>query len=266
MDDKNRAFTITTKDGKEIQLIIKNPTLKEREEAESIRIRAWNRAINEGAPFAEKLNDVLRKQGLWDDEKDDKLSKLRVELADIFDKLEKGGIKLSEAKELALRARGIRNEVNIVTFDRVRYASTTVEGISSDKEFQYLVYAMVYYNDNANKKYFKDFNDYLNRVADIDSYQISGKVAEILYGGNESEWPENKFLKNFKFVNEKLQLVNKDGHLVDTEGKLIDEDYNYIKYGPDGQKIIVDQDGNPVEFKEESKPFLDDEGNPISIE
>jgi hypothetical protein len=262
MED-NRNFTVTTKDGKEVELVIKNPGLKDREEAESIRIRAWNRAVNEKAPFAEKLGSVLREQGLWDDSKDEKLATLRTELAEIFDKLERGGIKLSEAKDAAIKARQIRNEMNLVTFDRVKYASTTVEGISSDKEFQYLVYAMVYYKNEPNKKYYKDFNDYLNRAGDIDSYLIMNKVSNILYGGNEENWTENKFLKEFKFVDEKLRLINSDGHLVDTKGRLINEYGDWIKYDENGKEIIIDEAGNPVEVQVDRKPFLDEEGNEI---
>lgn len=262
MNDKNRIFTLKDKDGNDMELIIKNPGLKDREEAESLRIRTWNRAIADKAPFAENLGKVLREQGLWDDTKEQKLIDLRLELTDIFDRLDKGGFKLSEARKLAIKARDIRNEINLVTFDRIRYASTTVEGLSSDKEFQFLVSCMVYYNKD-NKRYFKDFNDYLNRTGDVDAYMISNKVSEILYGGSEENYTENKFLKEQGFVDEKLRLINSDGHLIDKEGKLVNEDGDYIKYNEDGTVVIIDKDGNLIETKIEKKPFLNEDGTPI---
>lgn len=262
MEDK-RTFTVVNKDGAEIELVIKNPGLKDREEAESIRIKTWNRAVADDAPFAENLDKVLRKQGLWDDAKEAKLKELQEELRDIFEKLDKGGIKLSEAKEAALKAREIRGEINKIGLNRVKYASTTVEALSSDREFQFLISCMVYYKNEPNKKYFKDFNDYLNRAGDVDAYLISSKVADVLYGGNEEYWVENKFLKEHKFVDDKLRLVNTDGHLIDREGRLIDEDYNYIKYDEAGKAVIIDKDGNPLEINTERKPFLDEEGNEI---
>lgn len=265
MDDKkNRDFKIFDKDNKEVELTIKNPGLKDREEAESIRIKTWNRAIEDGAPFAKKLDNVLRAQGLWNDEKQAKLEGFQTELMEIFERLEKGGIKLSDAKKDALRARELRNDINRLSMDRVQYSSTTVEGLASDKEFQFLISCMVYYKNEPNKRYYKDYNDYLNRAGDIDSYLISGKVAEILYGGSEDNWTENKFLKEQGFVDDQYRLINADGHLVDKEGRLVDEFGNYIKYDESGKAIIVDKNGQPLELKIERKPFLDDEGNEIS--
>lgn len=263
MDEKNRDFKVFNKD-KEIELTIKNPGLKDREEAESIRIKTWNRAIADGAPFAENLDNVLRKQGLWTDAKQEKLNSYREELAEIFDRLDKGGIKLSDAKKDALRARELRNKINEISLDRVKYSSTTVEGLSSDKEFQYLISCMVYYKNEPNKRYYKDYNDYLNRAGDLDSYLISGKVAEILYGGSEDNWAENKFLKEQGFVDDQYRLINSDGHLIDEEGRLINEFGSYVKYDESGKAIVIDKDGQPLELKVERKPFLDDEGNEIS--
>lgn len=260
----DNTFTVI-KDGQEIELMIKNPSLKEKEEAEAIKIRWWNKAVKEGCVFAENLNKVLEDQGIWNTEKQTKLDELRLELSNIFDKLDKGGIKLSEAKSLAIHARQIRNEISFLTFDRIRYISNTVEGISSDKEFQYLVSAMVYNKDG--KKYFKNFEDYLNRAGDLDAYQVSAKVSEYLYGGGADQYPENKFLKEYGFCDDKLRLVNKDGNLVDIENKLIDEDGNYIKFGPDGQKIILDENGEPVaEQNNTRKPFLNEDDKPIILE
>jgi len=96
---------------------------------------------------------------------------------------------------------------------------------------------------------------------------------------------ENKFLKEFKFVNEDLRLVNDDGHLIDIDGRLINEEGRYIAYRTKKAEIeqdedelyfvniqgnevvkVVDEDGDErwvTPDLAERKPFLDEEGNPI---
>lgn len=259
----NKNFKIQDKNGNTIELCIKDPSLKEREEAESVRIQAWNRAIKSGAIFAEKLNDVLVEQGIWDSDKENKLMELRIEVADRLDHLEKGGIKLNDARNIALEVKDLRTKINVLTFDRLRYITNTVENIASDREFGCLTAHMVY-NTNGTR-YFKDYNDYLNRTQDIDVYQINNEVANIVYGGQNSLYPEVKFLKDYKFVNEELQFINKDGHLTDQEGRLINDKGQYIKYDDDKNPIVVDINGNKIEIIEK-KPFLDENDVPIRLE
>ena len=97
---------------------------------------------------------------------------------------------------------------------------------------------------------------------------------------------ENKFLKEFNFVNDDLRFINKDGDLVDMDGRLVNEDGRYIAYrteeGKDkkdpkevyfvnreGEEVvaITDDDGEEEWVKvslKERKPFLDDADEPIA--
>lgn len=250
-------------DGKEVEVFIKDLSLQEREEAESIRLRKWNQSIQNKAVFAERLNSVLEEQGIWNQEKEDKISELRLEVAECLDAIDKGGIKLSEAKKLAIKVKDLRNKINILVANRIRYVNETVEGQAQNAEFDYLTSQAAVYNEDRNKKYFANYEDYLNRKNHIDAYMIASKVAEVLYGGGEESWPENIFLKRYKFVDEKLRFINKDGHLIDQDGKLIDELGNYVSYDKKGKKIYVDEKGNPVAESLERKPFLNEDGSPI---
>jgi hypothetical protein len=118
--------------------------------------------------------------------------------------------------------------------------------------------------------------------------EASSQLANMIYGLDPKyvdNLEENKFLKEFKFVNEDLQFIDKEGHLVDAEGRLINEDGRYIAYrteegrknkDPDdvyfvnrkGEEVvcITNEDGEEdwvkLELKER-KPFLDDDGKPI---
>lgn len=265
MEDSDRLLTVY-KDGQEVILYMKDLTLAEREEAESIRIRKWNKAVQDKAIFAEKLGRTLEEQGIWDKEKEQKVDELRLEIIDKLNTLNKGGIKLSEARNLALEIRELRNELNLLTVNRVRYVNETVEGQAQNAEFDYLVSQIAVYNDDRNKKYFANYEEYLNRKNSIDSYMIANKVAEIIYGGGEESYPENSFLRKYKFVDNKLRLVNKDGHLVDREGKLINEYGEYVKIVK-GKEVVIDEKGNILESEFQKKPYLDDDtGEPILLE
>ena len=121
------------------------------------------------------------------------------------------------------------------------------------------------YND-SNKPYFKDLADYRNRNTEPVALEAAKRCAQKLYGldsNHEHNLAENKFLKEFSFIDEDLRLINNDGKLVDREGNLVNEDGRYI----DGDGNLVDVDGNPVtvegEYDFERQPFLNEDGKPI---
>jgi hypothetical protein len=124
------------------------------------------------------------------------------------------------------------------------------------------------YKDN-NQPYFNSMEDYLNKSTDIVAVRAAQTLANMIYGLDndyENNLPENKFLRQYKFVDSKLRLINKEGKLVDEDGRLIDEDGRFIN--AEGKFVdkfgyLVDKDG---EYILESKPFLDDDGNPITTE
>ena len=84
-------------------------------------------------------------------------------------------------------------------------------------------------------------------------------MASKLYGlddNYEKNLPENKFLKQYKFVDDNLRFINKDGKLVDQDGRLIDENGRYINQNGE----YVDKEGNLVDDKGDYvvqfQPFL----------
>lgn len=264
--EEKRTFKVI-KDNAEVTLYIKNLSLSEREQAESVKLRKWNQAVKDGAIFAEKLNDVLKEQNIWDTDKEIQQTELQNELVESIRKLNRGGIKLKEARQLAIRIRQLRNELNLLNISRVEYIDATVQGQAQNAEFNYEVYCRTVYNDNRNKKYFDSYEDFLNRRSDLDAYICSTKCAEIVYGSQDmSAWPENNFLKKYKFVDNDLRLINEDGHLVDIHGKLINEDGNYVAI-VDDKEIVVDEQGNPLEeISLTPAPFLTDDGEPVVLD
>ena len=91
---------------------------------------------------------------------------------------------------------------------------------------------------------------------------------------------ENKFLQEFKYVDDELRFINEDGHTVDSEGRLTNEDGRYIAYendedykerknpyfvNKDGEKVVEKGDEWVKESIVERSPFLDEDDNPIEL-
>ncbi len=256
---------LKTKDG--VELIVKKPSYNDLREAKKVYNTAFNDALKSKAFVRARLDDFLREQGLWNEEKAAKLAAIKKELLESEVKLEKGGIKLSDARQIALNMIRLRNEWTDLITQRSQLDNNTAEGQADNAQFEYLVWACLVYKDSG-KPYYASIEDYLNSEDEV-AVQGTREFSRIYYkldDNFEAKLPEYKFLKKFKFVDEKLRFINKDKKLVDTNGKLIDENGNYINEAGEfvdfeGNKL--DKDGNYIS---ENQAFLDDDGKPVVIE
>jgi hypothetical protein len=248
-------------DGTEVY--IKDPTRQQRERAEAEGVRTYNRAINEGVKFEAEMINVLRERGVWTNQKEDDIIQLQAEMDELLRPIEEGGISIEEAKVNAIRVAEIRSQITGIVSEKISYLQQTVEAKRRNSEFNYLVSECAVYNNDRDKRYFTDYEDYLNQKETVDANIIASKCSEVLYGYPDlDDTPEKNFLKEFKFVDDQFRLINDKGQLVDIDGKLVDEDGNYIKM-VGKKKVFVDRDGNEIVPKVR-KPFLDKEGNPIA--
>lgn len=264
---KTRTFT-TTIDNKEVKFSVRSPSLADQREASKVYNQTFSEALKAKAVVRAKLDDLLVDQGLWDNTKQMKFSELQSQILEGERKLAKGGISLSEAKSTALNMKKLREELRDLISVKTGLDTHTAEGQADNARFNYLVSACTVYND-TNKPYFSNYEDYTNRSGDQVALLAAQNLAGMLYGldsNYEEKLPENKFLKEYKFVDEKLRLVNKDGKLIDADGRLIDDQGRFINEKGE----YVDKDGNLVdkdgEYIVEFKPFLDDDGKPVVIE
>jgi hypothetical protein len=161
--------------------------------------------------------------------------------------------------------RDLRAKVRELIGVKTNLDNLTAEGQADNARFNYLVSSCTVYKDN-NQPYFSSMEDYLTRSTDIVAIKGAQTLANMIYGLDndyESNLPENKFLKQFKFIDSKLRLINKEGKLVDEEGRLVDEFGRFI----DSDGKYVDKFGNRIDedgkYIVETQPFLDDDGNPI---
>ena len=268
---KTKNFTAKVKiddQEKEIEFLVRSPSLNDQREAQKIYNQAFTDAIKSKSVVRAKLDDLLEDQGLWNDEKQAKFTSLQKELLDGEKRLAKGGFSLNEAKDLAIKMKGVRDEIRDLISVRTSLDNHSAEGQADNARFNYLVSVCVVYNDSK-EPYFKNMEDYLNRATEQVALLGAQNLANMLYGLDndyEKNLPENKFLKKYRFVDDKLRLVDKKGRLIDAEGRLLDESGRFI----DEEGNFVDKYGNKVdktgEFIVEAEPFLDDNGNPVIID
>ena len=255
----------TTIDSKEREILVRSPSLQDQREGQKIYNQTFTDAIKSKAVVRAKMDDVLTEQGLWNNEKQARLTELQQRLLDSERRLALGGISLKEAKNIAMDMKGVREDIRDLIGARSSLDNHSAEGQADNAKFNYLVSVCVVYNDTK-EPVFKNMEDYLNRGNESVAILGAQNLANMLYGLDsdyESNLPENKFLKKYKFVDDKLRLIDKQGRLVDEEGRLIDENGRFINEKGE----FVDKFGNRVDIEGnyivEFKPFLDDDGKPI---
>jgi len=264
---KTRTFKVNV-NGQEINLAVRSPALQDQREATKYYNIAFSDALKAKAVVRAKLDDLLIEQGLWDNSKQTKFTELQSKILDNERKLAKGGISLSEAKSSAIEMRNLRAQLRDLISVKTNLDTHTAEGQADNARFNYLVSACTVYSDSQ-KPYFSSYDDYMNKSNDSVAIQAAQNLAGMLYGLDndyEEKLPENKFLKQYKFIDDKLRFINKKGQLVDEDGRLVDENGRFIN--EEGK--FVDKNGNLVdndgEYIVDFKPFLDDDGNPVVLE
>lgn len=264
---KTKTFKVEI-DGVDKEFLVRSPTLENQREGQKVYNQAFTDAIKSKSVVRAKLDDLLEDQGLWNKEKQAEFNTLQKQILEGEKKLAKGGFSLSEAKELAVEMRGLRDKIRDLISVRTSLDNHSAEGQADNSRFNYLVSVCVVYNDTK-QPYFNNMEDYLSRSTDKVAILGAQNLANMLYGLDndyENNLPENKFLKKYKFVDDKLRLVDKKGRLIDAEGRLIDENNRFI----DEQGNFVDKFGNRItdegEYVVDSQPFLDDDGNPIILD
>ena len=216
---------------------VRRPRVEDVKQANELRAKTFNQALQEGDLLRDQLDNELRKRELWNDEREDQYQELRKKVIDGEFTLKKGGIKLAEAKDIALEMSRARN-------------------------------CLVY--DENEEVYFKEgFDEYMANQDDPVAILGATEFFYLMSGTEDvdSQLPENKFLKSFEFVDKSYRLIDKDGKLIDIEGNHIDENGNLVEWTSNDECIFIDITGRKVtksgEWDVEFSPFLDDDGEPV---
>jgi hypothetical protein len=263
-----KVFTVEV-EGKKVELAVKRPDPKVEQKGQQVHNRTFREAVDSGAILRAKVDRVVKSQGLWDEARAMEYVQIQKRLTDGEKKLARGGIKLSEAKEVAVQMRRDRNRLRDLAAERNVIDQHTAEAQAENARFNYYVSVCTVVNDNG-APFFKDLDDYLARSAEPAAITAAQELAQLLYGlaGDfEAKLPENRFLVKYRFAREgDLHLINKEGHTIDAAGRLVDEQGRFIAYveGPEGEqvKVFVDGEGNRVDedgdYVEEFSEFIDD--------
>jgi len=254
--------------GKEVELAVLRPNAKVRQDAQKVYNKAFRDAVESGAILRAKIESVMREQKLWDDAKEAGLRKLQGQIAEKERKIRSGGIKLSEAREMAIQLRRDRDELRALNSERMSLDNNSCEAQADNAQFNFFVSACtVHANDG--KPYFKSYEDYMTKEDDPAVGPAASALAKIIYNledDYEKKLPENQFLLKFKFADDSLHLIDKQGRKIDADGRLVDQEGRYINEAGE----YVDREGNRVDadgnYLVDEKPFLDDEGNPVLTE
>ena len=246
-DKNSREFDFEVEQkGKPVKRAFKltEVSLNQQNEATKVYNRAFRDALESGALLRNKLEDHMRQQGIWDDEKQKQLDDVQRAILENEKKIAKGGIRLKVAKDLALEMSDKRVEMRNILMQRNSLDGNTAEGQADNARFDYLVSASLVYSDSG-KPYFKDLADYRNRSTEPVAIEAARRLAQLVYGldsNYEKNLPENKFLSDFEFVDNDLRLINNEGQYVDREGNLLNEDGRFV----DDEGNLIDREGNPV--------------------
>ena len=151
--------------------------------------------------------------------------------------------------------------------------SATAEGQADNERFSHLIYRCIL--DESGKRVFKDKKSYEEEGNQPFVLQAASALAEKLYGldpNYDQNLTENKFLRDYKFADDKNRLINAEGHLIDVDDdgveRLINEEGRFVAYKDDGEQYFVDRDGTEVSQEGEYSgftPFLDDSGKPVPV-
>lgn len=257
--DKEKKVEVKVGEGDEaktISITVKKPGNQLLSRAQRIAAKAWNECVSDGIMTKKELQKFMEKHDIWNTEKEKEEKDKIKEITDFEKKLYlKDGkakkMKLSEAKDIAIKMRIARAELRDLIAERIGMESNTAEALSDNTRFDFLV-ANCTFDENGQNKVYNSLDEYLDQSDDEVAFSAATALAQLMYSIDkdvEANLPENRFLSKFKYVNDDLSLVDSDGNRVDAKGKRVDESGYYIN--DEGHR--TDVDGNP----------LDDEGNYI---
>jgi len=286
-NNKDRVVEGVDKEGNPVKTLLRQPTAQNYRDSQVQYNETFRKALDSGALLRQKLTDYMTEQGIWDKDKQGKNDKFIEDISAREEALKGGGIRLSKAKEIALELRELRAEFRELLSEKNAMDANSAEGQADNARFSELIRLCIL--DPATKTpRFPDQNAYDKNADEPWVAEAAAELAGMIYGLDpdyDKNLEENKFLKEFKFVDEELRFLNDEGHFVDSDGRLVNEDGRFIAYrtekgkknkdqddlyfvNREGEEVVsvVGDDGEEEWVKlslKERKPFLSEEDEPV---
>lgn len=261
---KKEVFTIKV-DNKDVKLAVRRPEEKDLKEAQKLYNSTFADAIQSRAIVRPKVQAILREQNVWTEDMQKEADELQKKIMQ-GRKLMLQNAKVDELKELAFVIRGYSQKLRSLNEIRNSLDVNSAESQAEAARFNKLVSLCTVYDDSG-KTYYSSYEDLIGRTKDPIANEASTKLMYMYYDldpNTELNFPENKFLYRWGFIDKKCRLIDKQGRWINDEGKLVDEDGRPI----DENKNLVDSEGNLIDKQgnylgNAEQQFLDDNGNPV---
>ena len=237
----------------EVEIVVRQPPNSVVKLAERYKSKIWNQCIQDECLTKKELAVLMKRRGIWDDEKDEEEEEITKEIIRLERELYHGKTvkgkkvkpKVSEGRDIAIQIRKQRLLLRDLIAERINLEENTADNLADNARFDYLVAHCTFYKDGKNV--YNSFEDYNSKSADEIAFAAAELLGRMLYNLDssfEKNLPENKFLSKFNLVNDDLSLVDPTNpdQLIDTTGKHIDED----GYLLDDSGERVDQLGNKI--------------------
>ena len=283
---KERIVEGFDNDGNAVKTLLRPPTAQDYRDSQVQYNETFRKALDSGALLRQKLTEYMTQQGIWDEEKQKENDEFVEKIGDMESALKGGGIRLSDAKQIALDLRNLRLEFRVLLSEKNALDTNSAEGQADNARFTELIRLCILDPDTKSPR-FADQKAYDAQAEEPWVIESASELAGMIYGLDpdyDKNLQENKFLKEFNFVDEDLRFINDDGHLVDMDNRLINEDGRFIAYRTDeacksqdpeqvyfvnreGEEVVLVTDDGEEEWVKislkERKPFLDEDDKPI---
>lgn len=267
MDNKRALVDTKDTEGNPIQLIVLRPGNKIIQEANLAYNLKVAQLIRQGSTNGDRLllkselENYLKDSGIWTTKDIIRVEQLAIEIRAAELMIKKGGLKLSEARELAISMAEKRAEILAIYEKRQALDSATIESHAENFRFEFLAVKCILHSGTG-KQYLKDHDDYVNRSTEeavIDAVKVLANIVYKLEDNIRMTMFEMQWLKNAGFVDDNGRYI-KNGRLVDRHGRAVDDKGRYVN--EQGQLInkdgsLIDENGNLL--SQSSKPFIDDD-------
>jgi hypothetical protein len=242
---KQKDVDVELEDGEIVKIVVKRPSSNQLTKAQKIGAKVWTEAVRDGLFTKLTLNEFMRVNGIWNEEKESQQNKVTEEIQGLERDIALGvngkRLKVSEGKEKALKIRRLRNQLRELISEKIGLEANTAEGLSDNAKFNFLVAGCTYYPDG--QKVYSNLAEYEEKSDDAVAFSAAAALGEMIYNldkGYEEGLPENQFLKRFKLVDEDLSLIDKEGNKIDVDGTKVNDKGWLIN--DEGSR--VDRDGN----------------------
>jgi hypothetical protein len=269
--DKRTAVEVKNEDGETVKIYVQRPTSKILSEAQRVSAKVWTDCVRDKIMTKQELKNFMYENNIWSQSKDLEQLNISKEIQKLEKQLYVGNgsskrMKMSEAKEIAIRMRIQRAKLRDLIAEKMSLEQNTAEAISENAKFDYIVARCTFYENG--QRVYSNLEDYNDKSDEAIAFEAATAMAQLLYSLDrdfEAKLPENRFLVNKGLVNDDLALVNRDGVTVDTEGRRINELGHYIN--DEGQRTdiegnLLDEDGNylpSLEYVEEDEDSSEEE-------